>query len=97
MPPLVARCARMLLNAVRHACSDRSVIDPSLLRLCADLIGEEVLPQSVRWHRRDLSPALIAAWSAVHCAVIPPPPAAAFGASSGSAMPPRQRRSSKVD
>ena len=76
LPAPVARAARMLHSAVRRVCQCTAdgALDPSLLRLCAALIEAEVLPQSARWHRRDLSPALVAAWRAVLRAVTPPSP-----------------------
>ena len=54
------------------------------LRLCAALIEQEVIPQAARWHRRDLSPALLAAWHAVLTA-LREATAAAAAAAAGAA------------
>ena len=93
LPRFVHRCARKLLDAVRHACTTAGELDPALLCLCASLIAAEVLPQSARWHRRDLSPALLSAWRAVLRATAPPP-AVARGVALNAA---RARRLSKAD
>ena len=63
---LIARWGRILLSATLQACracGDGS--DAAFARRCAILIEAEVLPQSARWHRRDLSPLLLSAWRAV--------------------------------
>jgi hypothetical protein len=65
---LIARCARETLSSVRAACAllSKSAADAAQLEAAAaGLIEAETLPQAGRWHRRDLSPALAAAWSAV--------------------------------
>mmetsp|Transcript_13055 Transcript_13055/g.27901 ORF Transcript_13055/g.27901 Transcript_13055/m.27901 type:complete len:222 (-) Transcript_13055:305-970(-) len=70
-------CIRILLAAVRQACTSNSALDPRRLLMCAELVAAEELPQAARWHRRDLAPGLIAAWRAVLRALTPPPGAAA--------------------
>ena len=57
---LVARCARQALAAI-----PADTWDASRVRACVTLLEAEVIPQAVRWHRRDLVPALLAAWRAV--------------------------------
>ena len=71
---LVARCARMGADDVRYLCNDniRSAEESrQRLRRCATLIEREVIPHAARWHRRDLSPLLVAAWRAVLRALAP--------------------------
>jgi hypothetical protein len=65
---IIARCARQALSSVRATCAhlSKSAADAAQLEAAAaGLIEAETLPQAGRWHRRDLSPALAAAWSAV--------------------------------
>ncbi len=63
---LVARCARDALAAVRVACDDgRGGCNATGVALAVHLVESEALPQAGRWHRRDLAPALAAAWHAV--------------------------------
>ncbi len=64
-PQLVAHCARQALAAVRAACGGSDGWDAGLARACAALLEAEALPQAARWHRRNLVPALLAAWRAV--------------------------------
>ena len=77
---LVARCARKALAAVRAACDDGAGgWDAGRAGLITWLVEAEALPQAGRWHRRDLAPALMAAWRAVLRALA----AAGVGASCG--------------
>jgi hypothetical protein len=66
---IIARCAKNALSSVRAACAaaaaESSTDATQLEAAAAGLIEAETLPQAGRWHRRDLSPALAAAWSAV--------------------------------
>ena len=63
---LVASCARNALAAVRAACDDGAGgWDAGRAGLVTWLVETEALPQAGRWHRRDLAPALVAAWRAV--------------------------------
>ena len=63
---LVARCASRAFAIVRAACDDSSGgWDACRAGLAAQLVEAEALPQAGRWHRRDLAPALAAAWRAV--------------------------------
>ena len=63
---LVARCASKALAAVRAACDDGAGgWDAGRAGLVTWLVETEALPQAGRWHRRDLAPALAAAWRAV--------------------------------
>ena len=84
MVPLevIASCARGTLVAVRAACDDgNGGCVAARIGTVRRLVEAEVLPQAGRWHRRDLAPALSAAWRAVLRAL---PPGA------GSAPPPAQ-------
>jgi hypothetical protein len=63
----------LILAIVRKTCIVGAVVDPRLLRACAALVAAEVLPQAARWHRRDLSPSLVAAWRAALRAISPSP------------------------
>ncbi len=81
----LSSCIRILLAAVRQACTIDSVIDPHRLLMCAALVADEELPQAARWHRRDLAPGLIAAWRAVLRAIAPPPGCAAAHAAAHAA------------
>ena len=59
---------------VRYLCNDniRSAEESrQRLHSCAALIEREVIPHAARWHRRDLSPLLVAAWRAVLRALAP--------------------------
>ena len=67
---LVAQCARKALDTVLAACDDgHDGVSAVALGLAASLVDKEALPQAWRWHRRDLAPALAAAWHAVHRAL----------------------------
>ncbi len=71
-PALVAACARQALATILAAGSGggRSAVwDAARARACAALLEAEALPQAARWHRRDLVPALLAAWAAVRRAL----------------------------
>ncbi len=80
---LVAHCARHALSAIaiRAACWGGDGRDAGRARACAAMLEAEALPQAARWHRRDLVPALLAAWRAVLRALArpapPPPPGSA--------------------
>jgi hypothetical protein len=71
-PEPMARCVRILLAAVRQACTSGSTLDPRRVLMCAALVAAEELPQAARWHRRDLAPGLIAAWRAALAVLSPP-------------------------
>ena len=63
---LIARCAREAVAAIRASCDDGcGACDAARLGMAAGLVEAEALPQAGRWHRRDLAPALGAAWRAV--------------------------------
>jgi hypothetical protein len=71
----VAHCARLALAAIRAACDGGDGWDASRARACAALLETEAMPQAARWHRRDLVPALLAAWRAVLRSLARPNPA----------------------
>jgi hypothetical protein len=66
-PQLVAHCACQALAAIQSAggAGDGRGAAAARARACAALLEAEALPQAARWHRRDLVPALLAAWRAV--------------------------------
>jgi hypothetical protein len=58
---VIVSCARDALATIRAA----FLQDLTLVSVVIRLIETEALPQAARWHRRDLAPALEAAWNAV--------------------------------
>jgi ribosomal protein S9 len=89
---LVADCGCYALASIHAACGGGGGggggrAGAARLALAAGLVEAEALPQARRWHRRDLEPALTAAWAAVlrslrrHCQ----PAAAAAGVTAPAA------------
>jgi len=77
---LIALCARQALVAVHAACCGPDGWDAGHAQACAAVLEAETLPQAARWHRRDLVPALLAAWRAVLRALARGPGPAHLGA-----------------